>query len=64
MPLPAAPDDPQPVAPAQPDLDECCGSGCNPCIFDLFDAAMERYREQLREWTARQAEREAGEAGG
>ncbi|MFM0627398.1 oxidoreductase-like domain-containing protein [Paraburkholderia xenovorans] len=40
----------------QPDLDDCCHSGCNPCVFDLYDEALERYRTALAEWQARQAQ--------
>ncbi|WGS53927.1 oxidoreductase-like domain-containing protein [Paraburkholderia sp. D15] len=48
-------DDPQPVPPVQPDLDDCCHSGCNPCVFDLYDEALERYAAALAQWKARQA---------
>lgn len=51
-----------PLPPAQPDLGDCCGSGCNPCVFDLHDAAMERYREALRVWRERHPEASQGEA--
>jgi hypothetical protein len=37
----------------QPDLDDCCHSGCNHCVFDLYDEALERYRTALAEWQAR-----------
>ena len=43
-------DDPQPVPPVQPDLDDCCHSGCSPCVFDLYDEALERYQVALAEW--------------
>ncbi|MFA7506160.1 MAG: oxidoreductase-like domain-containing protein [Burkholderiaceae bacterium] len=56
--------DPMPLPPPQPDLDDCCGSGCNPCVFDLHDAALERYREALRAWRERHPEAPQGEAGG
>jgi hypothetical protein len=48
-------DDPQPVPPVQPELEDCCHSGCNPCVFDLYDEALERYQSALAEWQARQA---------
>jgi hypothetical protein len=48
-------DDPQPVPPVQPELEDCCHSGCNPCVFDLYDEALERYHSALAEWQARQA---------
>ncbi|WP_244147042.1 oxidoreductase-like domain-containing protein [Paraburkholderia bryophila] len=45
----------------QPDLDECCHSGCNPCVFDLYDEALERYHAALAQWRERQ-ERQAAKA--
>ncbi len=35
-----------PPAPREPDLDECCGSGCDPCVFDLYEQRLERWRER------------------
>jgi len=56
---PATPDpDPMPQPPAQPDLDACCGNGCDPCIFDLYDLEMDGYRQALRAWAARHPEAE------
>jgi hypothetical protein len=48
--------DPMPQPPPELDLDACCGNGCDPCIFDLYDLAMDRYREALRAWRARHPE--------
>jgi hypothetical protein len=48
------PDDPRPLPPVRPGLDDCCQSGCNPCVFDLYDDALERYATALAEWQARQ----------
>jgi hypothetical protein len=45
-----------PEPPEQPDLDACCGNGCDPCVFDTYDLAMDRYRQALREWRARHPE--------
>ena len=47
-------DDPPPVAPMLPDDDACCGGGCDPCVFDLYEAARERYLAELRAWQQRQ----------
>lgn len=59
-----APDhDPMPVPPEPPDLNACCGSGCDPCIFDSHDLAMDAYRQALRAWQARQAARSGGPTG-
>jgi hypothetical protein len=48
--------DPMPEPPPAPDAADCCGSGCDPCIFDLHERAMERYRQALREWRERHPE--------
>jgi len=53
-------DDPRPVVPPQPDLDACCGQGCTPCIFDLYEMERERYEAKLRAWEERQAARGRG----
>ena len=50
-------DDPRPTPPIQPELEDCCNSGCSPCVFDLYDEALARYRVELAEWEARQAQR-------
>jgi len=53
-PSPAAPaDDPMPLPPPQPDFDLCCGNGCDPCLFDLHDLEMDKYRQALRAWKSR-----------
>jgi hypothetical protein len=59
MPKTAPPelDDPAPQAPPEPDLDACCGQGCAPCVFDLYEAALGRYRSELQAWQERQARR-------
>jgi hypothetical protein len=46
-------DDPPPEPPKPPSADDCCHSGCDPCVFDLYDAALERYRIALAAWEAR-----------
>ncbi|SAK91924.1 hypothetical protein AWB82_06541 [Caballeronia glebae] len=48
-------DDPRPTPPERPLPEECCQSGCNPCIFDLYRQALERYEDELNAWEARQA---------
>jgi hypothetical protein len=50
-------DDPPPVPPERPSGDDCCKCGCTPCVFDLFEEAMERHREALAKWEERQAQR-------
>ncbi|CAJ50045.1 oxidoreductase-like domain-containing protein [Bordetella avium] len=47
--------DPRPQAPEAPGPNECCESGCIPCVHDLYAEAMEQYRQDLKAWQARQA---------
>lgn len=47
--------DPRPMPPEMPGDDECCRSGCDPCIFDWYAQEMERYRADLQAWEARHA---------
>lgn len=46
----------RPVPPERPDNGDCCHSGCDPCVFDLYEEEMEQYRAALREWEKRNAE--------
>ncbi len=46
--------DPMPQPPEPPDINDCCGNGCAPCIFDTHDLAMDAHRQLLRAWQARQ----------
>ncbi|BBU29526.1 hypothetical protein BTHE68_32600 [Burkholderia sp. THE68] len=48
-------DDPLPTPPERPLPEDCCQSGCNPCVFDLYEEALERYEAALRAWEARRA---------
>ncbi|MEM5370353.1 oxidoreductase-like domain-containing protein [Paraburkholderia azotifigens] len=52
----AAAADPRPTPPVRPDPDDCCHSGCDPCVFDLYDEEVTRYRAALAAWEARHAE--------
>jgi hypothetical protein len=46
---PEAVPDPEPSPPREPDPSECCGSGCESCVFDLYWEALERYERAMRE---------------
>jgi hypothetical protein len=46
-------DDPRPEAPVPPELEDCCQSGCSPCVFDLYDTALEEYKAALAAWRER-----------
>lgn len=34
-----------PEPPMRPLDSECCGNGCTPCVFDIYDDQMERWRK-------------------
>jgi hypothetical protein len=61
-PPPPADADPVPVAPLPPDFELCCGNGCDPCIFELHDLAMDAHRQALRSWRARHPPADSGAA--
>jgi hypothetical protein len=48
------PADAPPQSPVAPEPDECCNSGCVPCVYDLYDEALAQYRRELAAWQARQ----------
>ncbi len=48
--------DPPPVPPEAPAPEECCNSGCIPCVYDTYNEAMDEYRDALKAWRARHAE--------
>jgi hypothetical protein len=37
-----------PRPPEKPHVEECCGSGCSPCIFDYYEDALERWEARVR----------------
>jgi hypothetical protein len=34
--------------PEPPDPAECCGRGCDPCILDYYDRALQRWEDRVR----------------
>ena len=53
---PAPSADPRPEPPEPPAPEACCNSGCIPCVYDLYNEAMDAYREALKAWKARHPE--------
>jgi len=47
--------DPRPRLPERPGSDDCCRSGCCPCVFELYQDDLQQYREELAAWEQRQA---------
>lgn len=40
----------RPAPPREPEPWECCGSGCEPCVYDRYWDAVERYERDLERW--------------
>jgi hypothetical protein len=45
--------DRKPSPPERPEPADCCQGGCERCVYDLYEEAMDRYREALRAWEER-----------
>ena len=41
---------PRPEPPREPEPAECCQSGCDPCVYDRYWEAVERYERAVAEW--------------
>jgi hypothetical protein len=37
-----------PRPPLKPDPQECCQRGCDPCILEYYETALERWEARLR----------------
>lgn len=48
--------DPRPEPPKEPELEDCCGTGCVVCVFDVYQFALENYERALQAWEARHPE--------
>ena len=53
-------DDPRPIPPVRPSPEDCCKGDCNPCIFDLYADALDRFRAELQAWEERRARKRSG----
>jgi hypothetical protein len=53
---PAPGSDPRPQPLPWPDIDACCGQGCDPCVFDIVAAQRDRTRVELEAWLKRHPE--------
>ena len=38
-----------PRKPVEPDPHECCGRGCDPCIYDYYAKALARWEKRVAE---------------
>jgi hypothetical protein len=53
-------DDPMPRPPEAPLPSDCCDSGCDPCVYDLYNEALQQYRERLAQWRQRHPDATSG----
>jgi hypothetical protein len=49
-------DDPRPVPPEKPLPADCCESGCDRCVLDIYAEEREDYEARLTAWKARHPE--------
>lgn len=54
------PDDPCPIEPEEPGLNDCCGNGCEPCVFDTYIVEKRQWEQAVKEWETRQVKRPVG----
>ena len=38
----------KPVPPRKPEPHECCGTGCIPCVMDIYEEELYEYEKALR----------------
>ncbi|WP_043959143.1 oxidoreductase-like domain-containing protein [Lysobacter sp. A03] len=60
LPAPTVAKDPPPVEPERPLPMECCDSGCDRCVHDVYADEVQRYRELLDAWQQRNPDRPSG----
>ena len=48
-----------PAPPRKPEPQECCGTGCIPCVMDLYEEELWQYEKDLRAWQAQHPEQGA-----
>jgi hypothetical protein len=39
-----------PPEPERPDPSECCGGGCDPCIMDYYERAVENWKRKIAQY--------------
>jgi hypothetical protein len=54
--------DPRPRPPEKPLPGDCCDSGCECCVMDVYADQLDAYREQLAAWQRRHPDAPADSA--
>jgi hypothetical protein len=44
----------KPTPPRKPEPHECCGTGCIPCVMDIYEEELWQYEKDLKAWSADQ----------
>ncbi len=44
---------PAPQPPRKPEPHECCGTGCIPCVMDIYEEELWQYEKDLKTWQAK-----------
>jgi Oxidoreductase-like protein, N-terminal len=52
----------KPNPPRKPEPYECCGTGCIPCVMDIYEEELWQYEKDLKAWQANNADTQAKEA--
>jgi hypothetical protein len=52
-PMPDPEPDPRPIPPEPPLPTDCCDSGCERCVYDIYADDLALYRERLAQWRER-----------
>ncbi|NVK58156.1 MAG: hypothetical protein HWE26_21380 [Alteromonadaceae bacterium] len=50
-----------PPEPEEPHLDDCCGGGCCPCIWDIYYDRLTQWRETKQKYEEQNADNPAAE---
>jgi len=40
----------KPTPPRKPEPHECCGTGCIPCVMDIYEEELWQYEKDLKAW--------------